>query len=72
MKGTLREFFPKKVSMPKKLKGESFSVARYCLLRGKKRKNLYGSVPWANRYNFVVPEKFVELFWPLQVYRKKH
>ena len=33
----LRIFFPEKsLTMPKKLKGGPFSLARYCMLRGKK------------------------------------
>ena len=36
--------------------------------------NLFGSVPWANRYNLASSQNFVErlveLFWSLQVYRK--
>ena len=31
-------FFQKSLAMPKKLKGGSFSLARYCMLRGKKEK----------------------------------
>ena len=52
--------------MPKKMK------YRYGMIREKKEKNLFGSVPWANRYKLAPSEKFiellVELFWPLRVY----
>ena len=38
--------------------------------------NLFGSVPWANRYNLASSQNFVELlvelFWSLQVVFKKH
>ena len=47
----LVNFFEKSQNSEKKLKGGPFSLARYCMLRGKKRKILFGSVPWANRYN---------------------
>ena len=33
--------------------------------------NLFGSVPWANRGNLNFVELLVELFWSLQVCRKK-
>ena len=36
--------------MPKKLRGGYFSLARCCMIPGKKE-NLFGSVPWANRCN---------------------
>ena len=62
-------FFEKSLNADKKLKG------RTLMLRVKKRIILFYSVPWANRYNFVVPfifvELLVELFLSLQVYRKK-
>ena len=38
--------------------------------------NLFGSVPWANRYILASSENFVELlvrlFWSVQVVLKKH
>ena len=38
--------------------------------------NLFGSVPWANRYILASSESFVELlvelFWSVQVVLKKH
>ena len=38
--------------------------------------NLFGSLPWANRYNLASSQNFVELlvelFWSLQVVLKKH
>ena len=57
-------------TMPKNLKREPFGLVRYCMLRG----NLFGSVPWANRYNLASSQNFVELlvelFWSLQVILK--
>ena len=47
------------------------NLARYCMLREKKRKNLFGSVPRANRTSYSFVELLVELFWSHQVYRKK-
>ena len=41
------------------------------MLRGKKER-LFGSVPLANRYNLNFVELLVELFWAVQVYRKKY
>ena len=39
-------------------------------------KTFFGPDSCPNRYNFIVPQTFVELlvnfFWSLQVYRKKH
>ena len=74
--GTLwRRFFPKKMSRnAKKLKGPKnplVSSGIVCYAG-----NLFGSVPWANGYNWASSKNFVEisveLFWSLQVYRKKH
>ena len=39
------------LTMPKNSKEGPFILARNCVLRGKKRKSLFGSLPWANRYN---------------------
>ena len=69
-RATLWEIFlsEKCLGMPKK----PFSLARYCMIPGQKE-NLFGSVPWATRYtiqDFI--KLLVELFWSLQVYRKKH
>ena len=41
----------KSLAVTKRTKrGLPFCLSRYCMLRGKKE-NLFGSVPWANRYN---------------------
>ena len=41
----------KKSHYAEKTERGPFSVARYCMLRGKQEKNLLGSVSWANGYN---------------------
>ena len=50
----------------KKLKGGPFCRPVLYATR-KKRKNLFDSVPWANKF----VEVLAELFWSLQEYRKK-
>ena len=63
----------KSLAMPKKkLKGGPFGLVRYCMLRGKP----FWFSPLGQRVQFGVLLKFcrtfwVELFWSLQVYRKK-
>ena len=52
--------------MPKKLKGGPFSLARYCMLRGKKETR-FGSVARANGYNLKSRRTFGRLFWLLAV-----
>ena len=44
--GTIKgeKFSKKSLAVPKKLKGGPFSLARYCMLRGKTEKKLFGSV----------------------------
>ena len=44
-------FLKKRLTMPKKTEGGPFSLARYCMLRGKKGNTFFGSVPWANGYS---------------------
>ena len=59
------------------MKGGPFSLARYCMLRGKKEKPFWFSFPGQQvkfgaflfRRTFV--ELLVKLFWSFQVYRKK-
>ena len=56
----VEKFFEEKsLTMPKKLKGGHFSLARELYVTRKKRKNLFVPVPWANRYNL----KFCITFW---------
>ena len=43
------KIFLKVAQNRKKLEGRSFSFARYCIIRGR-RKNFFGSVPWSNRF----------------------
>ena len=66
--------FPEKKSRnaEKKLKGGPFGLVRYCMLRGKP----FWFSPLGQRVQFGLLLKFcrtfwVELFWSLQVYRKK-
>ena len=59
--------------MPEKNERGPFSLPRYCMLRGKKRKqenHFFGLVPWANRYNL----KFCRTILDTSgiMYRKKH
>ena len=44
--GPLVKFFRKKYNA-EKTKGEPFSLSRYCMLRGKRAKNFFGSVRYA-------------------------
>ena len=63
--------FRKSLAMPKKLKGGPFSLDRYCILRGK----LFWFSSLGQQVQLGVfqnVELSVELFWSLQVYRKKH
>ena len=50
----LMNFCEKSLNAEIKLKGGPFSLARGCMQRGKK-KNFFGSVPWANRYILATP-----------------
>ena len=54
------KIFPEKISQGrKKLKGGgTFSLTRYCMLRRKRKKNFFGSVLWANRYNIKICRTF--------------
>ena len=53
-------FFRKKVSQcRKKLKGGPFGLVRHCMLCGK----LFGSVPWANRWNLKFCRTFGQFRW---------
>ena len=62
--------------LQKKLKGNPLASSGFVCYAG----NLFGSVPWANRYNLASFQNFVELlvelFWSLQVvlkfFLKKH
>ena len=62
------KFFLKKVAVPKKM--DPLVSSGIVCYEG----NLFGSVPWANRYILVSSENFVELlvelFWSVQVVLK--
>ena len=63
--------FRKSLAMPKKLKRGPFSLDRYCMLRGKPF--WFSSLGQQVQLGvFQNVELSVELFWSLQVYRKKH
>ena len=54
-------------TMPNKLKGVPLvSPGNVCYADI----NLFGSVSWANRCNLTFCKVLVELFWPLQVFRR--
>ena len=74
---SLWEFFWEKTfTIPRKKREGGPLVLLVTVLRGKKGKNLFVSVPWATRYKLRLSLNFVEflvdLLWTLQVYRKKH
>ena len=59
-------FFRKKVSLPKKLKGGPFDLARYGMLRGKTGKTFL--VQFARPNSAIIfCRTFVELFWSVQM-----
>ena len=65
-------FFEKSRANLKKSKGWTLWSRSVLCYAG----NLFGSVPWANRYNLASSQNFVELlvelFWSRQVVFKKH
>ena len=64
--------FEKSRTVPKKSKGGPLVSSGIVCYAG----NLFGSVPWANRYilasSKVFVELLVELFWSVQVVLRKH
>ena len=58
--------------MPKKTERGDPLVSSDNVRYAEKKEKPFGSVPWANRYNLNFVELLVELFWSLQVYRKKN
>ena len=65
----MKKIFWKKVTMPKKLKGGPFGLARYGMLRGKTGKTFL--VQFARPNGAIIfCRTFVELFWSVQVVLK--
>ena len=67
----LRKKIEKSLTMPKKLKGGTFGLVRYCMLRGKSFWfSSLGQLVQFSVFLNICRIFGVELFWSLQVYRK--